>query len=380
MLLNMILPGATSLTPEVLALADRYAPIPFISKEDFRNLLRGGRLSLVCVEKDGRVSTAYAALETNVPGAAGALYRLASLGFSAIPGVRADLTGWDSAMSASIPLPLEDALPAPSLVMAEKRGAFLIGLGNAEDFGKTLAVSAESREYVGTENIGEVFISPKLFDVAISYINDFADSEKSNMSARDTEIKDLLTDSIAGIRDSFVLLGGGVRPSGRGYVKLTLPEGKEPIKSLFADVFVPWLEFAAAEQSMTEQRTAAAEAAEATKTINDLRNLKAAALMYYGDNLTWPTQDDVQELDKYTDRPIVSGDRYERVIIGGEYDDENGGKRVNIGVELRHVDISGAPGVRQQLADRAEKTGLLEKSDGLDIYSGSSLEVYMNMR
>jgi general secretion pathway protein G len=374
MLLNMILPGATSLTPGIVALVDRYTPIPFISKEDFRDLLRGGRLSLVCVEKEGRVSTAYAALETNVPSAAGALYLLANLGFAAIPGVRADLTGWDSAMSAVIPLPLEDLLPAPSLVIAERRGAFLIGLGNAEDFGKTLDVSAEYGDYIGTENIGEVLVSPKLFDVAISYINDFAGSEKSNLSERDMEIKDLLTDSIAGIRDSFVIAGGGFRPSGRGYIKLTLPEGKEPIKSLFSDALVPWLEFA------VEERSVSADETEASQIINDLRTLKSAALLYYGDNLEWPTQEDVQELDKYTDSPIVSGDRYERVIIGGEYNDDGGGERVNIGVKLRPGDTFDTPGIRQELADMAENAGLLENADSLDNYSGSSPEVYMNMR
>jgi hypothetical protein len=329
------------------------------------------------VEKDGRVSTAYAILETSVPSAAGALYRLASLGFSAIPGFKADLAGWDAAMSASIPLPPENSLSAPSLVIAEKRGAFLLGLGSAEDFGKTLGASPESREYADTENIGEVFVSPKLFDVAINYVNDFANSAKSNMSARDVEIKDLLTGSIAGIRDSFVLAGGGVGPSGRGYVKLALPQGKEPIKSLFADVFVPWLEFAAKEQSAAAAHGAAEEAAQ---IINDLRNLKSAALLHYVDNAAWLTQENIQELDKYMDRQIVSGDKYERVIIGGEYDDASGNKRVNIGVKLRPDAASGAPDVRRQLANRAKDMGLLENADSLDIYSDSSLEVYINMR
>jgi general secretion pathway protein G len=373
LLLNMILPGATSLTPEILALVDTYAAFPFVSKDDVKDLLRGGRLSLVCVEKDGNVSTAYAVLETNIPNAAHAVYRLADMGFATIPGVRTGVAGWDSAMSAPIPLPLEDSRPAPSLVIAEKRGAFLVGLGNAEDFGKTLDIPAESLDYVSAENIGEFLISPKLFDVAINYVNYFTDSRKSSISAEDEKIKNLVIHSIAGVRDSFVLLGGGAGPSGRGYVKLTLPEGKDPIKSLLADVFVPWLELAAAGQNTAD------DSAEATKIINDLRNLKSAALLYFGDNLAWPTQAEVRELDKYSDRPIVSGDRYERVIIGGEYDDDSGVKRANIGVELR-PETNGTPGIRQKLADRAQDTGLLENADSLDSYSGSSPEVYMNMR
>ena len=373
LLLNMILPGATSLTPEILALADTYAAFPFFSKEDFTNLLRGGWLSLVCVEKDDRVSAAYALLETNIPSAANALYKLADMLFVTIPGSRADIAGWNSAMSAAIPLPWKDSQPAPSLVIAEKPGAFLVGLGNAEDFGKTLDVPAESLDYVNTENIGELFISPKLFDVAISYINYFADSKKSVMSPEDAKVKDLMIGSMAGARDSFALLGGGVRPTGRGYVRLALPEGKDPIKSLFADVFVPWLEFAAAGQNT------AADSAEATRIINDLRNLKSAALLYYGDNLKWPAQDDVLELDKYLDRPIASGDRYERVIIGGEYDDASGNKKANIGVKLRPGSNS-TPAILEKLAGRAADAGLLENADSLDSYGGSSLEVYMNMR
>jgi general secretion pathway protein G len=375
LLLNMILPGATSLTPEILALVDTYTPFPLISKDDIKDLFKGGRLSFVCVEKDGRVSTAYAALETNVPSAANALYRLGEMLFAMSSGSKAKIAGWDTAMSAPIPLPLGDSQPAPSLVIAEKRGVFLVGLGEAEDFGKTLGVSSEGFDYVNTENVGELFISPKLFDAAISYINFFyfMEAETSSPTPEDERIKDLLISSVAGVRDSFVSMGGGLRPSGRGYVKLSLPEGKDPIRSLFADVFVPWIELAAAEQN------ASTDGAKAAGIITDLRNLKAAALMYYADNAAWPAQSDVWKLDEYMGSPLVSGDRYKRVIIGGEYDDGSGGKKVNIGVELSPGD-SDTPGIRKELADRAGDTGLFESAGSSDRYSGSSSQVYMNMR
>ncbi len=50
--------------------------------------------------------------------------------------------------------------------------------------------------------------------------------------------------------------------------------------------------------------------AEATKIISDLRSLKAAALMYYADNLKWPEHSDLTggSFDKYMDRAISSGD------------------------------------------------------------------------
>ncbi|MDR0651746.1 MAG: hypothetical protein LBG12_00420 [Synergistaceae bacterium] len=381
LLLNMILPGATRLTPEILAFVDTYATFPFVSKKDFTNLLRGGWFSLVCVEKGGRISTAYAALETNVPEAAGALYELAELLFISISrGGRVGIRGWDSAMSAPIPLPWEDSQSALSLVIAKnnERGTFLVGLGNTADFGtavgpgtedgsgKTVDIPAEAIDYVNTENIGEFFISPKIFDVAINYVNEFANPRKPYISQEDIKVKDMVVDGMAEFRDSFHFLGGGVRPSGRGYVNLSMAEGKNPTKLLL----VPMMMLA------TENAT---DSAEATKIINDLRNLKSAALLYYGDNLEWPAQEDVLELDEYLDRPLVSGGRYERVIIGDEYVDGSGNKRVNIGVELRPGG-NGATAVRKKLASKAEDSGLFGNADSLDYYSGSSLEVYMNMR
>jgi len=55
--------------------------------------------------------------------------------------------------------------------------------------------------------------------------------------------------------------------------------------------------------------------AEATRIVSDLRNLKAAAIMYYTDNSEWPggsstTDGDewiVESLDKYLDRDYPTG-------------------------------------------------------------------------
>jgi general secretion pathway protein G len=118
--------------------------------------------------------------------------------------------------------------------------------------------------------------------------------------------------------------------------------------------------------------------AEATKIINDLRTLKAACLLYYWDNLAWPAQGDVGKLDRYADRPLVSGGRYERVIIGGEYEDNDGVKRVNIGVKL--FPSMGTLGVRRKLETKARDTGLLNGAEGLEPYKKESMEVFINMK
>lgn len=46
--------------------------------------------------------------------------------------------------------------------------------------------------------------------------------------------------------------------------------------------------------------------AEATKIVSDMRNLKAAAVMYYADNSVWTT--DIESLDKYVDADMTSTD------------------------------------------------------------------------
>lgn len=80
--------------------------------------------------------------------------------------------------------------------------------------------------------------------------------------------------------------------------------------------------------------------AEATRIVSDLRNLKAAATMYYIDNSEWPGGTDktvamkwiTQSLDKYLDRDYPDGDSVDyyavkdnsnRVFVGyGEITDD----------------------------------------------------------
>ena len=42
----------------------------------------------------------------------------------------------------------------------------------------------------------------------------------------------------------------------------------------------------------------ATDGAEAIKIVNDLRNLKSAALLYYADNMKWPVKGEEVSLDK----------------------------------------------------------------------------------
>jgi general secretion pathway protein G len=119
----------------------------------------------------------------------------------------------------------------------------------------------------------------------------------------------------------------------------------------------------------------ATDSAEATKVINDLRNLKSAALLFYGDNLAWPTSTQTQSLDLYADRAIDTT-RY-TVTIGGGYVID-GVTRTNIGVTLVGSNNS-TTGVKNKLIGKAEDTGLFGDASSNSKYSGGS-SVYMNMR
>ena len=46
--------------------------------------------------------------------------------------------------------------------------------------------------------------------------------------------------------------------------------------------------------------------AEATKILADMRNIKAAAIMYYADNGEWPVGEIGDSLDKYLDKKLAS--------------------------------------------------------------------------
>jgi general secretion pathway protein G len=122
----------------------------------------------------------------------------------------------------------------------------------------------------------------------------------------------------------------------------------------------------------------ATDSAEATKVINDLRNLKSAALLFYGDNLEWPTSTNVSALDNYSDRPIVNAtpSRYATVQIGTEYTDGQGVTRANIGVTL----AAGTGGVQAKLRTKAADSGLLQSANDATTNYSSGQSVFMNMR
>jgi len=118
----------------------------------------------------------------------------------------------------------------------------------------------------------------------------------------------------------------------------------------------------------------ATENAEATKVINDLRNVKGAALMYYAENNSWPGAaaaiDATTSIEPYMDRSFDVA-KYGQVQVGAELADG----RQFIGFPTLTV----PNGVKNKLASKATDSGLFGTNAGGN-YTNASAGVFMNMK
>jgi len=101
--------------------------------------------------------------------------------------------------------------------------------------------------------------------------------------------------------------------------------------------------------------------ANATKIVSNLRSLKAAALMYYGDNNDWP--DEITDLEQYMDRPVDSSD----------YSISDTGDYVCV------VATPSTDGVKKALTAMAEDSGLYGGPDSDDSIYSNDEDVYMRI-
>ena len=123
----------------------------------------------------------------------------------------------------------------------------------------------------------------------------------------------------------------------------------------------------------------ATDRAEATKIINDLRNLKAASLMYYVDNKTWPLPGGTgnagwnTSFEKYLDRSIDK--KYGNILSNGAATSE----KIYVGFTISDAKGIGS-GVRDKLKQSAAEAGLYYPADaGLQHYAGEDT-IYMPMK
>lgn len=121
---------------------------------------------------------------------------------------------------------------------------------------------------------------------------------------------------------------------------------------------------------------AATDRAEATKIINDLRNMKSATLMYYVDNRDWPVGTEntpggavgglIRSLSRYMDRSFDV--KYTTVTILEAGDNALGGFT---------LDTSVKSGTKSKLTDSAADAGLLTNTG--TPYAGGNM-VFMSIR
>jgi general secretion pathway protein G len=119
----------------------------------------------------------------------------------------------------------------------------------------------------------------------------------------------------------------------------------------------------------------ATDGAEATKVINDLRNLKGASLMFFVDENRWPTATaaDASSLDTYMDRAfLASGTRYGSLLVTET--SISGVTRNIIGLTL-NASVH-REGVQKKLAGSAQNSGLWNATGG--VYTGGN-DIYMAM-
>jgi general secretion pathway protein G len=316
-----------------------------ISEKDVEDLLTG-RVNVVWGSPatiDGqRIPGGYAALR----GRNGAAAKFANVLAGTIPGGEAglgDQSGWDLLLTPE----LWKSMPPIVIGVTENNNTLVLGILDRDGLAQKPALPSSAADLAKKGASGWGFLDGA---AARDWLKDLTEgTELASLWNRELPVS---------------------------FVKLWSPDNETAFAEFSLSPDAPAAGFALL-AGMMAATGSATESAEATKIINDLRNLKSASLLYYGDNLKWPTQSDAPKLDQYSDRPLVSGGRYERVIIGGEYEID-GVKRANIGVKL--PPSMGTLGVRRKLESKARDASLLNGAQGMAPYKKESMEVFMNMR
>ncbi|MDR1133719.1 MAG: hypothetical protein LBL05_06115 [Synergistaceae bacterium] len=118
---------------------------------------------------------------------------------------------------------------------------------------------------------------------------------------------------------------------------------------------------------------------EPTRIINDLRNLRSAAHMFFKEFETWPLPGQEASLDAFCGRPTVLAKppRFAKVALIDKPPDADDTPELYIGVELI-PQKNEATSIQEDLARRAKSVGLLQQPVSGDVYK-SGLSVYMQV-
>ncbi|MDR3279945.1 MAG: prepilin-type N-terminal cleavage/methylation domain-containing protein [Synergistaceae bacterium] len=122
---------------------------------------------------------------------------------------------------------------------------------------------------------------------------------------------------------------------------------------------------------------ASTDASEAARILNDIANVKGAALMFFIDEARWPAASDALSIDSYMDRAFITGAyaRYNTLLVVSG--DMGGGNiRTLIGVKMNANDLH-REGVQKKLAGNAKSTGLWQ-APGQSYVGGPDIYVSLN--
>ncbi|MEG1642448.1 MAG: prepilin-type N-terminal cleavage/methylation domain-containing protein [Synergistaceae bacterium] len=99
----------------------------------------------------------------------------------------------------------------------------------------------------------------------------------------------------------------------------------------------------------------ATDKAEATKIVSDMRNIKAACLMYYADNNKWPTQTQFADVVKYLDQD--PGTKYALAGTDGASLFVTNGEAITAGVAKKLGVMASSAGLRADITTSADYAG-----------------------
>jgi hypothetical protein len=193
--------------------------------DGLKTTLKNARLSVVCTAKDGRSQTAYLLLETDSEEFLDEFWRTYAPFAAIFGGEPFKLVGWNSAISVRIPF---YGGSSANIVLAHKRGAVLLGIGESANFSKSVPIKREYQDYISSENVANIIVSTQFYDTLLGLMDRFYAGPSGSGDARQK-----VKNGLVAFRNSFQLFCGNVKPSGHSNGRLVLTEGGDPAGAVF---------------------------------------------------------------------------------------------------------------------------------------------------
>jgi hypothetical protein len=223
-MMNAMLPGADEAFGGTSGFLSQ--PAAQAVMRDLKPILESGRISLLCTELERKTKTAYLILETDEAKSLGRIYQTYAPLSAMMGAAPAQLKGWDSAVSMTIPF---RGGASTNIVFAHRNGAFLAGIGDIGDFSKELEIRDDYRNYLSKDNLMNVILSSNMYDIFLGMMETMPDGTAgtSQMEVR------AFAAGMSAMRDSFDTMCGNFKPSGKAEGKIILTEGGDPLAAMF---------------------------------------------------------------------------------------------------------------------------------------------------